>query len=331
MSMDLAVGFDIGGTNLRAAVFRGLRSGQPGATKALVEKHEAIGTDRSPEQIAARVAVLIPELLSRAEVGALHLPIGIGFAGMLAGNAGLVANAPNFGWRNVPLGEMLQSKLGERYTVSVYNDVNAIAYGEYAVGAARGHEDMLAIFGGTGIGAGAVCGGKLLEGSNNAAAEIGHTKLVFDQSARPCQCGLRGCVEAYVGGWALQERVRKELSHKRAKSIAIDLAGSAAQINPGHIDAAAEAGDDYALTLYAEVAPIFGVAIANGVTLLNPQCLVLGGGMLSRTPALKAHVLAAFEVAVNPPARAGLAIVDATLGEDAGLIGSALLASSRGE
>lgn len=329
MSADLSVGFDLGGTNLRAAVFRGLRSGQPGATKALVEKREAIGRDRSPAQIAARVAALVPELLRRAEVGALHLPVGIGFAGMLAGNAGMVANAPNFGWRNVPLGQMLQTQLGERYKVSVYNDVNAIAYGEYALGAGRGHEDMLAIFGGTGIGAGAVCGGKLLEGSNNAAAELGHTKLVFDQSARACNCGLRGCVEAYVGGWALQERARAELSHKRARSIAIELAGSAAQINPGHLDAAAERGDDYALNLYAEVAPIFGVAIANAVTLLNPQCLVLGGGMLSRTPALKAHVLAAFEVAVNPPARVGLAIEDATLGDDAGLIGSALLASNR--
>ncbi len=327
MSSDIAVGFDLGGTNLRAAVFQGLRSGHAGVTTPLVQRREAIGDDRSPEHIVERLAKMVPELLREAQVGALHLPVGIGFAGMLNGKQGMVANAPNFGWREVPLGAMLRKRLGERYTASVYNDVNAIAYGEFALGAGRGSQDMLAIFGGTGIGAGAVIDGRLVEGANNSALELGHTKIVFDDSARACSCGLHGCVEAYVGGAALQARARQELSHKRARSAAIALAGGADKVNPGHLDAAADEGDDYALCLYSEVAPLLGVAIANAVTLFNPKVLVLGGGLLSRTPVLRAHVLAAFEVAVNPPALAGLRIEDAMLGDDAGLIGSALLAS----
>jgi len=127
----------------------------------------------------------------------------------------------------------------------------------------------------------------------------------------------------------LQERARFELS-QGAHSEAARLAGDAARVNPGHLDAAAALGDDYALTLYGEVAPLLGLAIANAVSLLNPKRLVLGGGMLSRTPVLREHVLTAFEMAVNPPAHEGLEIVDAVLGDDAGLAGAALLASRDG-
>ena len=319
-----AIGIDLGGTNLRAAVFAEL----PSSAEPVFVYKEDVGVDRSPESITERIGTLVPELLQRAELGGLCIPVGIGFAGMLSGLDGHVANAPNFGWRDVSLGTMLRQRLGERYQLGIYNDVNAIAYGEYRLGAGRGVSDMLAVYVGTGIGAGVISGGKLLQGFNNTAAELGHTKVVIDEDALRCSCGLKGCVEAYVGGHALQERARRELTDW-ASSSAVELAGSIANIHPGHLDDAAAAGDDYVLELYSEISPLLGLAIANAVTLLNPKRLVLGGGVFSRTPVLRDHVLAAFETAVNPPAREGLQITEAALGDNAGLVGAALLASNR--
>ena len=245
---------------------------------------------------------------------------------MLRGHQGAVANSPYYGWHDVEFGALLRARLGERYSVGVYNDVNAICYGEYACGAGAGAGDVLAVFVGTGIGAGVVSSGHLLTGANNTAAELGHTKVMVDADARICACGHRGCVEAYIGGSQLQARARQELA-QGAHSEATRLAGCAERVNPGHLDAAAALGDDYALDLYAEVAPLLGLTIANAVTLLNPKRLILGGGMLSRTPVLREHILASFEVAVNPPAHENLEIVDTILGDRAGLVGSALLAS----
>ncbi len=318
----VSIGIDLGGTNLRAAVFAGL----PGSIDPIVVHREEVGENRGPDAIAQRVAKLIPSLLRKSELGGLCIPVGIGFAGMLHGNEGHVANAPGYGWRDVPLGDMLRSQLGERYKVGIYNDVNAITYGEYRAGAGRGASDILAVFVGTGVGAGAVCADVLLEGSGNVATELGHVKVVIDEDALVCNCGLKGCVEAYVGGRALQERARRELA-VWADSAAVDLAGGVAHVHAGHLDAAAAGGDDYALELYSEVSPLLGLAIANAVTLLNPRRLLLGGGVLSHAPVLRAHVLAAFEAAVNPPALAGLEITDASLGDLGGLIGAALLAT----
>jgi glucokinase len=207
----------------------------------------------------------------------------------------------------------------------VENDVNAITWGEHQVGVARGASDVLGVFIGTGIGGGAISGGRLLRGGTGCAVEIGHTKVVIDETARLCACGLRGCVEAYAGGEFLQRRARAELAGG-ARSAAIGLAGSPAEVNPGHLDTAAAEGDDYALDLWSEIAPLVGLALANAVTLLNPNVLVLGGGVLSRTPVLRDMIVTAMEVVINPPARDLLAIEIAALGDDAGLVGSALLA-----
>lgn len=331
---DIVIGIDLGGTNLRAAAFRGLATAVrarrspdepiPEAATPVVLHREPVGTLRDPDSIVERLAAVIRRLAE--QIGAEGpVPVGIGFAGMLRGRDGFVANSPHLGWRGVPFGVRMRAALGGAHPVVVHNDVNAITFGEYALGAASGSSDVLAVFVGTGIGGGVISDGRLIDGATGCAAEIGHTKVVYDASALPCACGLKGCVEAYAGGAPLQARIRAELS-SGVRSAAVRLAGSPEVVNPGHLDAAAAEGDDYALTLYTEIAPYLGVALANAVTLLNPACLVLGGGVLSRTPVLREHAIAAFEVAVNPPALDGLRITDAALGDDAGLVGSALLA-----
>ena len=328
---DLAIGIDIGGTNMRAALFRGLRAAAaaPGEAPAdvarpVVERREQVGREREPGPVIDRLASMVRGLLAEAGCDELAVPVGVGFAGMMRGDRGYVVSSPNVGWREVPFGDLFREKLGPRHTVAIENDANAIAWGEFHLGAGRGVKDVVVVYVGTGIGGGAVVNRTLVTGSG-AALEIGHVKVVWDDSARRCACGLKGCIEAYAGGEQMSRRARAELAGG-ARSAAINLAGSIEAVNPGHLDAAAAEGDDYALGLWAEVGPLLGVVLANAVSLFNPQRLILGGGVLSRTPVLREHAIAALQVAVNPPASESLEIENAILGDDAGLVGSALLA-----
>jgi glucokinase len=127
------------------------------------------------------------------------------------------------------------------------------------------------------------------------------------------------------GGDYVQRRIRA--AHAGGlRTGALERAGSVDALNPGHVDAAADTGDAWSLALWRELAPYLGVVLANTITTLNPGVLVLGGGVLSRTPVLRRMALAAFDRTVNQPAAQGLAIVEAALGDDAGVVGSALLA-----
>jgi glucokinase len=348
------VGVDLGGTHMRLALYQGLTApGQgdssppPGAAPPVVpvlRKRELVGDARAPDAVAKRLAELVAELIREAGVHDADVAVGVGIAAMLRGYDGMVANAPNLGWRNVAFGPLLHAEL-DRVLPSfgspsgspsgsprsgrlhLYNDVNAITYGEYAVGAAVGATDVLGVFVGTGIGGGLVAGGRLIAGTSNCAGEIGHFKVVFGDGAPLCGCGLRGCVEAFVGGVHLQQRLRKDLA-RGVKSAAARLAGDPSQAHPGHLDMAAAEGDAYALELYAELAPLLAITLGNAVSLLNPGRLVLGGGMLSRMPVFREHVLTALELAANRALLDPLTVVEPLLGDDAGLLGGALLASA---
>ena len=317
--MTVKIGVDLGGTNVRVAAFG------DGPAPLLVRR-EPVGAERAPEAVVKRLAALIEEVRDAAGAGGSDVvPVGVGVAAMLRDRAGTVANAPNLAWFDVPFGAMLAHELGTRRPLGVYNDVNALTWGELCFGNGAGAEEVLAVYVGTGIGGGIVCDGRLVEGKSNTAGEIGHTKVRWDDKAVPCNCGGRGCVEAYLGGHRVQERARQELA-RGAKSMAVQLAGAIENVTPGDVDQAAAAGDEWALGLWTELAPLLGVTLANAIAVLNPELLILGGGMLSRTPVLREHVLAAMTVAATPPSIEPLTVRDAALGDDGGVLGAALLA-----
>jgi glucokinase len=315
--MTWAIGIDLGGTNLRVALFRDLSR----RTAPVREHREPVGEARGPAQLADRLAGAVTRI---AGDDAPAAAVGIGIAAMLRGRDGMVANSPHLRWRDVAFGELMRARLPDR-RLGIYNDVNAITYGEFALGAGRGASDVVGVFVGTGIGAGIVANGELVDGATNSGAEIGHVKVAVGRDARPCNCGLRGCVEAYAGGSYLLERIRGELASGVKSAITVLAAGEAP--NPGHVDRAALDGDPYAVGLWNEVGPLLGLALANVVTVLNPARLVLGGGVLSHTPRLREIALTSLRELANPPALEALTIVDAELGDNAGLVGSALLAS----
>lgn len=331
--MTRSIGIDLGGTNFRVAAFadledlaRASHAGKFAAPPTPVVVHkEPVGEPRDPDTIIERVAAQVERISVAAGAGPGAISVGVGLAAMLRDRRGTVANSPHLRWRDVPFGARLAARLGPRYRVGVYNDVNAITYGEYGLGAGGGAADLLAVYVGTGIGGGLVVDGRLAEGATNCAAEIGHVKVRWDDDAAPCACGGRGCVEAYVGGSYVLRRIRAELA--TARSQALTLAGKLDDVTPTHVDLAAADGDPWALGLWSELAPLLAVALGNAITLVNPSRLVLGGGLLSRTPVLRELALTTMQVIVPAALLEPLTIVDGALGDDAGIIGAALLAS----
>jgi glucokinase len=315
----IQIGIDLGGSNLRAAAFGDGNSATP------LEIHkEAVGDDRAPDAIVERVARTI-ERLAGGSSGAIA--VGVGVAALLRDRRGTVANSPHLRWRDVPFGELLGRRLGARYRLGVYNDVNAITWGEAVAGAARGCRDVLAVYVGTGIGGGLIAGGQLVEGASNCAGEIGHTKVRWDDDAAPCMCGGRGCVEAYVGGTYLMARIRRELASRRPATTVIERAGGSLDaVTPSHVDAAALAGDAWALELWTELATLLAVALGNALAILNSERLILGGGVLGRTPGLRAMAEIDLMLVAPPASVEPLTIALAELGDDAGLVGAARLA-----
>ena len=317
--MTIHIGIDLGGSNLRAAAF----GDGDGATPLEIHR-EPVGDDRAPEAIVERVARTIERLAGGA---AGPVTVGVGLAALLRDRRGTVANSPHLRWRDVPFGELLGRRLGARYRLGVYNDVNAITWGEAVAGAARGYRDVLAVYVGTGIGGGLIAGGQLVEGASNCAGEIGHTKVRWDEGAAPCMCGGRGCVEAYAGGSYLLARIRRELATGRQKTTVVERAGGSVDaVTPGHVDDAALDGDEWALGLWTELAELLAVALGNALAILNSQRLILGGGVLARTPGLRAMTEIDLMLVAPPASLEPLTIAAAELGDDAGLVGAARLA-----
>ncbi|MDB4971067.1 MAG: hypothetical protein JWN44_6756 [Myxococcales bacterium] len=309
-----AVGVDLGATNARAALVD-VETGKIVAETKTPWPDTASG--RSPETVASLVGEAVRTIDPKKE----RSGVGIGFAGMLRGWSGVVVIAPNFGWREVDFRPMLRAQVGE--SCEVYNDLNAIAYGEAVYGGARGFDDVVCVYVGTGVGGGIVANGRLYAGSTHLAGEIGHTKVV--PAGRLCGCGMRGCLEAYTSGRNIQKRAQEEL-REGERSLAVELAGgSIDDVHAGVLDEAARRGDVYAGRLWEEVSTLLGMALANIVTTLNPSRLVMGGGVWNGAPELRRRSIARLLELVNQPSREGFEVVDTTLGDTAGMLGAAAL------
>ena len=314
----LALGVDLGGTNARAAVV-------DVAAGSIVAVRRELLVERAPEAVVRVLAALARGAAADAGVEAASLgTAGVGVAGQCLGVTGIVVNAPNLGWRNVSFGGLLAGALGQ--PVRVANDLSAAAVGEHAWGAARGATDALVAFVGSGVGAGLILGGRLHEGAYGVAGELGHVKVrpPKAQKERLCGCGEWGCLEAYAGGVHVAARVREDVNAGLAERVRA-IAGSDEGVSAATVEAAYVEGDLYARELWGELGELLGREIANATTLLNPARVVLGGGVLGRCPNLARIVRAQVMDKTARAARAGVEVVPAELGDDAGLMGAALL------
>ncbi len=197
--------------------------------------------------------------------------IGVAIAAQLSQDRERIISAPNLGWENTPFRRLLSDEIGR--SVHLHNDVEAATYAEMKFGAARGFKNILSVFVGTGVGGAFTVNGQIIHGASGVAGEIGHVLVSQDPGARLCGCGRRGCLEAYVGGKHLEEMVNEILPALVRRSRNVDVAKADEMIpdNPRMEIIWQRATDFLAMT------------IANACTLLNPDLLLLGGGVLQNT------------------------------------------------
>jgi len=189
----------------------------------------------------------------------------------------------------------------------------------------RGAESLLAVFVGTGVGSGAVLEGRLWCGAGNGAGELGHTQVVLD--GLPCACGAHGCVEQYVSGRGFRRRFRDALAADVKTRLHALTDGDPDALEASMVAAAAHGGDDLARRLWGDATQYLTLAVANYITLLNPQILVLGGGLFAGVPELFDAVAGGILKSTTELARGSLSIERARLGDWAGVLGAAALCS----
>jgi len=307
----LAVGLDVGGTKIAG--------GLVDAEGRILERARCETPDDDRAALTEAIVALARELCGRA--GGEVLPVGVGAAGLIDLD-GTVRYAPNLPWRDYPLRERVSAALGTPVTVE--NDANAAAWGEYRVGAGTdASESMVMLTIGTGVGGGLVLWDRLMRGSDGLGAEFGH--MVVNEGGPPCQCGNHGDLESLASGTAIGRSAREAIE---GGTLAVDsaLAGKA-EISGEDVTAAAQDGDAGAIAVLAQVGFWLGVGIASLINGLDPQLVVVGGGAVAAGELLLGPARQAAEARVMGRANRRLPpIVPARLGNDAGLVGAGLLA-----
>jgi glucokinase len=305
-----AVGIDLGGSKLRG----GLLS-EHGQLVARVETQTEAW--KGSASVLANLKRMIGELLDSTERS--HVTgIGIAAAGQIHPKTHAVVFAPNLNWTDVPLRDEIESNLG--LPTYVENDVRAAAWGEYRFGVGRGARSLIAVFVGTGVGSGAVMDGLLLSGHNNAAGEIGHTQVVVD--GLPCPCGQRGCVETYCSGSGFIRRLQAALDGGTKTVLAEETGRDPRRLTAALVARAAAAGDAFAAMVWDEALRYLGAALANYVTVLNPELLVLGGGIMTTVPTLAESLTERIRAHATMMSRE-VRVARAGLGDSAGIFGAA--------
>ncbi|MCY3600312.1 MAG: ROK family glucokinase [Gemmatimonadetes bacterium] len=245
--------------------------------------------------------------------------VGMGAPGPLDRETGTVIETPNLGWRNFPLRDLIAKGTG--LEAELDNDANAATLGEWWRGAGRGVDNLVGITLGTGIGGGIVLDGELYHGASDAAAEIGH--MTIDSTGRKCACGSYGCLEAYASGPAIAARAVEGLK-AGAESMLLDLVdGDLRAVTAEAVSDAIVAGDQYAADVMRETAGYLGTGLANLINILNPEMIVVSGGVTRAGKHLFDPLRREVRKRALQPAAEACRIVRTELGGLAGVIGAA--------
>lgn len=312
----LCIGVDVGGTKISSALFT--------ADGTMLSKRK-VPIDRSgPEGPVAQITAAIAELVAVAgesEGGGPVAAVGIAVPGVVFHGSGEVW-APNIaGWDHFPLA----ARLGERISLPLVLDSDRAAYvlGEQWCGVAKGLRNVVFVAFGTGIGAGILADGRLVRGSGDIAGAVGWFAL--DPRFKP-EYGERGCFECEASGSAVGLLAQRALEEGRPSAIAAIAAASGGEITAETVFRAAAGGDEVAAEILDHAAEAMAMGIANIVSILNPEIVVLGGGLFQSDLRLLEPVRARVARWAQPLAAAAVRIEPSGLGEDAGLYGAAKLA-----
>ncbi|HUG42102.1 MAG TPA: ROK family protein [Longimicrobiales bacterium] len=311
------VGVDLGGTNIVVGVLP-IDGGELMAVRT--QRTEAI---RGAKFVVDRIVQMVEQTI--AEVAGAHgaskehfAGIGIGSPGPLNRATGTIINTPNLGWRNFPLRDLISNAVG--LPAALDNDANCATYGEWWLGAGREVDHLVGFTLGTGIGGGIVLNGKIFHGASDAAGEVGHTTI--DSTGRKCKCGNYGCLEAYASGPAIALRAVEGIE-AGVESVLPDLVnGRLDQLTAATVYEGAVLGDAYANEVMKETAKFLGIGIANMINILNPEMIVIAGGVTRAGDHLLVPLRAEVRRRAFRSAEEVCQIVPATLIGTAGVIGA---------
>ena len=312
-------GIDIGGTNIKYGL--------------VDEKGKVLYRELRPT-LAEKGAVPLMHLVTNiAEKLMYHAAeedypvkyIGVGTPGCVDNRTGKVLGAsPNIpGWKGMEIGENLKDRLN--MPVFVDNDANAMALAELRFGAAIGSQSVVCVTVGTGVGGAVIIEGKLWRGANFSAGELGHMTINFNG---PEHAGLKGSIEGYCSSHAIMSRVKARLEHGLTPEFEEALEGSISNLSIKRVFAALKKGDTIAKEVVEETAGYLGIGLAGVVNLLNPQVIVIGGGIVDGGGGFLEAVTTTIKKHAFPSATEKLLVTRAVLGNDAGFIGAGLLGES---
>lgn len=308
--MKLRFGIDLGGTSAKVAAID---------SRWRIVREKTVSTSGFPtaEPIAERLAEAVKSLNN----GKSPSRVGVGVAGDIDFDRGTIRVSPNLGWAKVPLKRLLEKRL--RSKVIVDNDANTAAWGVYKTQMPSSVTNLIVITLGTGVGGGLIINGLLHRGATGSAGELGH--MVLDPSGRHCNCGQRGCLETFAGGTHITAEARERLQAGEESSLQTVFDHDPESISPKTIAEAAAKGDELALSLWDRAGRMLGRAIGDLVYVLNPQQVVLSGGV-SQAQSLILKPLR--ETLLQRPFKTPVMSVKISVAKDPaqiGVIGAALL------
>lgn len=312
------VGVDLGGTSINVGVVPFDGGTVLGMRSMPTEAHRGakLVVDRMVEMI--RAAIRDARREGELSDGAI-LGIGLGSPGPLDRETGTVLETPNLGWRNFPLRDLISNEVGLEAVLD--NDANAATLGEWWMGAGRGVDTLVGVTLGTGIGGGIVLDGRVYHGTSDVAGEIGH--MTIDSTGRKCNCGNYGCLEAYASGPAIAARAVEGLEAGAASLLPDMVGGEVERITAETVYEAIVAGDAYAAEVMRETARFLGTGIANLINILNPEMIVISGGVTRAGDHLFEPLRAEVRRRAFREASETCRIVSSELGDMAGVIGAA--------
>jgi glucokinase len=293
---------------------------------------ECIGTaklstksTRGVDKVVERIARAAQDAVDEADLTFKQIAgVGIGAPGAVDFEAGTVIFAPNLeGWKEIPLKKDLEKILG--VPVFVENDCNISALGVYVAELKSKPRSMVGIFVGTGIGGGLIIDGELYSGSGHTAGEIGH--MVLEISGPKCGCGNKGCFEALASRTAIFQQIKAGVKDGQKTLLTEMLGDDLADLRSGDLRKAIRRGDKFVDRIIEGAAEYIGIATANLVNILNPEVVVLGGGVIEAlADEMMSVIIETAQDYAMPGALKGVEIIASKLGDNAGITGAAVLA-----
>ena len=314
--MSTFIGIDLGGTYIKYGLV-----GEAGEIirKGKVPTPAGCGYAETMEVIASAVRGL-------AKHGASVCGLGIGAPGVVDGEKGVVRLSGNLGWENKPFARDLSESLG--IPVTLTNDANAAAYGEYACGAGSDYKSVVLITLGTGVGSGIILNGKLYEDNEGAGVELGHETIRM--GGEKCACGRRGCFEAYASATALIKQTKRAMEKDRQSRLWELCGGDINNVNGKTAFDGLRSGDKTAKRVVSNYLRYLSEGLANIANAFRPEAILIGGGISAQGEGLTKPLQKRVDkLLLGHGAYAPVKIKTASLGNDAGLVGAAMLAKEK--